>query len=176
MPRKLILYIATSLDGYIAAPEDNLDFLSLVQKEGLDYGYNNFISSVDTVILGRKTYDWVVKNAGGLSYPNHKVYVITSSQKENMGDIEFYSGNLEELVTELKLQNGKDIFCDGGAQLVNELLKLGLIDEFVISIVPVLLGNGKRLFQDIIPTQNLELLSTEQFETGLVQLKYRKNN
>ena len=148
----------------------------MVEKEGLDYGYNQFLSSVDTVILGRKTYDWVIKNAGKLSYLNHIVYVITSSQKESIEDVEFYNGSLEDLVVRLKLKEGKDIFCDGGSQIVNQLLKFGLIDEFVISVVPVLLGSGKRLFQDIIPTQNLKLISTQQFETGLVQLKYQRIN
>jgi dihydrofolate reductase len=176
MLRKLILYIATSLDGYIAAPNDDLSFLSMVEKEGQDYGYSDFLKTVDTIILGRKTYDWVILNAGQLSYPDHKVYVITRSDRENIGDVEFYSGDLEELIKKLKSTPGKNIFCDGGAQIVNQLLKLGLIDEFVISIIPVLLGNGTRLFQDIIPTQNLKLISSEQFETGLIQLKYQKLN
>lgn len=174
MPKKLILYIATSLDGYIAAPNDDLSFLSLVQKEGLDYGYNDFIKTVDTVILGRKTYDWVIKNAGDISYPNQKVYVITKSDRQNTEKVEFYNGDLVELINKLKSQDGGNIFCDGGAQIVNELLKHGMIDEFVISIVPVLLGDGVKLFQGGYTLQNLELISSKQFETGLMQLKYRK--
>jgi dihydrofolate reductase len=172
MSRKLILYIATSLEGYIAAPNDDLSFLSLVQKEGLDYGYGEFIKTVDTVILGRKTYDWVIKNAGSLSYPSQKVYVITKTERQNTDKVEFYNGDLTKLIEKLKSEPGKNIFCDGGAQIVNELLKHSLIDEFVISVVPVLLGDGIKLFQGGFPTQNLELISSQQFETGLIQLKY----
>ena len=173
MPKKLILYIATSLDGYIAAPNDDLSFLSIVEKEGQDYGYGSFLKTVDTVILGRKTYDWVMTNAGQLSYPDLKVYVITREKRESVGNVEFYSGDLEELVKKIKSEPGKNIFCDGGAQIVNQLLKFELIDEFVISVVPVLLGNGTKLFQDIMPTQNLKLIESKQFETGLVQLRYK---
>ena len=174
MPRKLILYIATSLDGYIAGPDDDLSFLSLVEKEGQDYGYTDFLKTVDTVILGRRTYDWVIKNAGELSYPDKEVYVITRKERENIGKVEFYCGDLEELIKKLKSTSGKNIFCDGGAQIVNQLLKFRLIDEFVISVIPVLLGNGTKLFQDFISTQNLKLIESKQFESGLVQLKYEK--
>jgi len=174
MSRKLILYIATSLDGYIAGLNDDLSFLSIVQKEGEDYGYEDFVKTIDTVILGRKTYDWVIKNAGELSYHNKQVYVITNHAMEGLKNTNSYNGDLRTLVENLKLQEGKDIFCDGGADIVNQLLQSNLIDEIVISIVPILLGNGKKLFQDGRPEQTLQLVNTNVFDTGLVQLTYRK--
>lgn len=169
---KSVLYIAMSLDGFIAKPNDDLSFLSIVAKLGEDYGYSEFIKTVDTIILGRKTYDWVIKEAGELSYPDQKVYVISNSIKENKDNVNFYSGNLNELITKLKSENQKDIFIDGGAELVNNLMKDILIDEFIISIIPIFLGNGVRLFNEGIPEKRLKLISVKNFDTGLVQLKY----
>lgn len=80
--RKLILYIASSLDGFIAKPNDDLSFLSIVHKEGEDYGYADFISTVDTVILGRKTYDWVLNHAA-FPHADKNAYVITSTERPN---------------------------------------------------------------------------------------------
>jgi dihydrofolate reductase len=174
--RILSLYIATSLDGYIAKPNDDLSFLKLVEKEGEDYGYAEFTSTVDTIILGRKTYDWVLKEIGASHYDNgeRNVYVITRTERPDVGKTKFYTGDLTELVRQLKSENGKNIYCDGGAEIVNELLKNDLIDEFIISVVPVLVGNGTRLFKDGRPEQQLELVNTKTFDTGLTQLHYRR--
>ena len=174
--RLLTIFIATSLDGYIAKPNDDLSFLKLVEKEGEDYGYAEFTATIDTIILGRKTYDWVLKEIGTSHYDNGErdVYVITRTERPGVGKTTFYTGNLTELVQQLKDGNGKNIYCDGGAEIINELLKNDLIDEFVISIVPVLVGNGTRLFKDNRPEQMLELVSTKAFETGLVQLRYKR--
>jgi dihydrofolate reductase len=81
---------------------------------------------------------------------------------------------LTELVDRLKSESGKNIYCDGGAEVINELLKHDLIDEFIISVIPVLLGNGTRLFKDGRPEQILEFITTKTFETGLTQLHYKR--
>ncbi|RNL67458.1 dihydrofolate reductase [Sinomicrobium pectinilyticum] len=174
--RKLSLFIATSLDGYIAKPNDDLSFLKLVEKEGEDYGYENFIHTIDTLIIGRKTYDYVLKEIGSSHYDNGKrnVFVITRTEKPSIGKTTFYTGNLTELVQRLKSESGKNIYCDGGAEIVNELLKSDLIDEFIISIVPILIGNGTRLFKDGRPEQYLELVNSKRFDTGLMQLHYKR--
>ena len=174
--RKLSLFIATSLDGYIAKPNDDLDFLKLVEKEGEDYGYAEFTANIDTIIIGRKTYDWVVREIGASHYNNgdRNVYVITKTIRQSVGKTIFYTGNPIELVQQLKNGNGKDIYCDGGAEIINELLKSELIDEFIISIVPVLVGDGIRLFKDGRPEQQLELVNSKTFDTGLTQLHYRR--
>jgi dihydrofolate reductase len=170
--RKVILYIASSLDGYIAKPNDDLSFLSRVQKKGQDYGYAEFINNVDTVILGRKTYDWIMKQVIEFPHAQLDSYIITRTPRQNIGKIKFYTGNLKELILRLKQERGKNIFVDGGAEIVNELLKEKLIDKFYLSIVPILLGDGIKLFKDGLPEQNLRLISTKQFETGLIQLQY----
>ena len=174
--RKLSLFIATSLDGYIAKPNDDLSFLKLVEKEGEDYGYAEFTANIDIIILGRKTYDYVLREIGSSHYANGQrdVYVITRTERPSVGRTTFYTGSLTELVQRLKSESGKNIYCDGGAEIVNELLKSDLIDEFIISIVPILVGNGTRLFKDGRPEQQLELVNSKTFDIGLTQLHYRR--
>lgn len=171
--RKVILYIASSLDSYIAKPNDDLSFLSIVEKEGEDYGYDQFIQSVDTVIIGRKTYDWVMKHVPEFVHKDKDSFVITRTTKPSEGKIQFYTEDLKELVIRLKQKEGKNIFVDGGAEIVNELMKHHLIDEIILSIIPVILGEGIKLFKDGIPEEKLILESSKSFDTGLVQLHYR---
>jgi dihydrofolate reductase len=173
--RKVILFIATSLDGYIAQPNDDLSFLKLVEKEGEDYGYADFTATIDTIILGRKTYDWVLREIGTSHYDNGEkdVYVITRTERPTIGRTIFYTGSLNELVGVLKSNNGKNIYCDGGAEIINELLRHNLVDELIISVIPVLLGSGTKLFKDGRSEQKLILLSAKSFDTGLVQLHYK---
>ena len=174
--RTLSLFIATSLDGYIAKPGDDLSFLKSVEKEGEDYGYKAFLSTIDTIIVGRKTYDWVADEIGDSHYNNgeNNVYVITRTARPGVGKTVFYTGNLAELVIKLKSEEGKNIYCDGGAEIINELLKNDMVDEFIISIIPVLVGNGTRLFQDGRPEHQVELVNATTFDTGLIQLHYRR--
>ena len=174
--RKLSLFIASSLDGFIAKPNDDLSFLKMVEKEGEDYGYADFTSGIDTIILGRKTYDWVLREIGPSHYDNGErdVYVITRSERPDVGRTHFYTGDLSELIHRLKSEKGKNIYCDGGAELINALLKEDLIDELTISVIPILLGNGTRLFQEERPEQELEFIDVKSFDTGLTQLHYKR--
>jgi len=112
--RKLSVFIAMSVDGYIAKPNDDLSFLNMVEKEGEDYGYSDFIDTIDTLIVGRKTYEYVLKNIGASHYDNGQrdVYVITRTARPNVGRTIFYSGDLVNLIAELKSGNGKNIYCD----------------------------------------------------------------
>jgi dihydrofolate reductase len=173
MNRKTILYIAISADGYIAKPNDDLSFLSMVQQDGEDYGYADFLKSVDTVIMGRKTYDWVMTQLSEFPHADLDSYIITRSVKPDVGKTKFYTGNLKELVSELKNKPGKNIFVDGGAEIVNELMKENLIDAFIISVIPIFVGSGTRLFNDGRPEQKLEIVRVKRFDTGLVQLHYK---
>jgi dihydrofolate reductase len=174
--RTLSLFIASTVDGYIAKPGDDLSFLKLVEKEGEDYGYAEFTSTIDTIIVGRKTYDWVQREIGSSHYDNGErdVYVITRTERPSVGKTKIYTGDLTELIRRLKNENGKNIYCDGGAEIINELLQNDLIDEFIIAIIPVLVGAGTRLFKDGRPEQVLEFVSSKSFDTGLVQLHYRR--
>jgi dihydrofolate reductase len=174
MSRKLVLYIAMSLDGYIAKPNDDIGFLSIVEQEGQDYGYGDFVKTVDAVIVGRKTYEKIISMGFEFPYADKDAYIITRTARPNIGSVKFYTNDLKSLVYELKLKEGKNIYCDGGAEIVNELLKDELIDEFVISIIPILVGNGTKLFENGSSEQRLELVSVKSFDKGLVQLHYKR--
>ena len=174
MNRKVILYIATSLDGYIATKNENLDFLSLVEQEGEDYGYADFIKTVDTVIVGRKTYDKVLSMGFDFPHADKESYIITRTPKPPIGNIQFYTENLEALILKLKEKDGQNIFVDGGAEIVNLMMKDNLIDVFCVSIIPVLLGDGISLFQDNRPELQLKFVRSETFKSGLVQIWYQK--
>jgi dihydrofolate reductase len=129
---------------------------------------------VDTVILGKRTYDWVMTQVNEFPHANKETYVITRNNLESIGNTIFYSGDLDALIIALKQKKGGNIFIDGGAFVVNELLKNKRIDEFIISIIPVLLGAGTRLFDDKRQELLLDLVSEKSFAKGLVQLHYRK--
>lgn len=165
-----------SLDGYIAAKENSIEFLSVVEQEGEDYGYNDFVKSVDAVIIGRKTYEKVI--AMGYEYPHtdKDVYIITRTAKPSIGNFKFYTDDLARLINHLKSQPGKNIYCDGGAEIVNELVKRDLVDEYIISVIPILLGDGIKLFIDGRPQQKLELVSVNSFLKGLTQLHYKRTD
>lgn len=174
--RKLLIFIAASVDGYIAKPNDDLGFLKLVEKEGEDYGYAEFTDTIDTLIIGRRTYDYVLKEIGSSHYDDGQrdIYVLTRTDRPKTGRTNFYTGNIANLVKRLKSEQGKNIYCDGGAEVIHELLKHDLIDEFTISVIPVLLGDGIRLFKDGRPEQLLEFISAKTFDTGLTQLHYKR--
>lgn len=172
MARKVIVYIAASLDGFIAGPDGDLSFLSKVEKEGEDYGYAAFIETVNTVILGKSTYDKVLSMGYAFPHATKESYIITRTQRATEGTTVFYTGDITELVRNLKAKKGENIFIDGGAYVVNLLLKEQLIDEIVLSVIPVLLGSGIALFKQGNPEQHLKLQAVKHFDTGLVQLHY----
>jgi len=100
--RKIVVYIACSLDGYIAKPNDDLSFLSQVEQEGEDYGYSTFIETVDTVILGRKTYDWVMRQVPVFPHADKESYVLTRTTRPPAGNLTFYTGEAKELIRQLR--------------------------------------------------------------------------
>jgi len=171
--RKVILYIAMSLDGFIAGHDDDLGFLSMVEKEGEDYGYNAFTSAVDTVIMGRKTFDKVMSFGIGNPHQDKELWVITRNSRPCLSNEKYYTGSLTDLIQSLKAREGKHIYCDGGAEIAYELLKNKLLDEMIISVIPILLGAGVKLFKDDRPEQKMVLVKSTPFETGLFQLHYR---
>lgn len=145
--RKVICYIAQSLDGYIADQEETLDWLLDVEMDG-DAGYQQFIETVDTILLGRRTYEWVVSHESGkFPYVDQRSYVFTSHPKEDEGQISFTSEDPASAVKKLKQQPGGTIWPVGGSLLLERLLQEDLVDGFIISIAPVTLGDGIPLFQ-----------------------------
>jgi dihydrofolate reductase len=172
--RQVILYIAMSLDGYIAKENSDISFLSVVDSPPEDYGYSDFIKTVDTVIMGRKTYDKVL--TFGIDFPHRgrKCYVLSRSKKGQDENVEFYNGDIGELIANIRETNGLNIFIDGGAELVFELMKQNLIDRYILSVIPIFIGGGISLFKPGRMEQNLRLIRSVTFPTGLVQLWYEK--
>ncbi|MFM7544769.1 MAG: dihydrofolate reductase family protein [Ignavibacteria bacterium] len=168
--RKVIVYIAMNLDGYIAGEGDDLSFLSIVQQDGEDYGYHAFKDTIDTVIIGRKTYDWVCKQ-GIIPHQDKLLYIITRNPQLSEISSQYYSGDLSELMKRLHSESGKDIYCDGGAELIDSLLSMKMIDECIISIIPTILGGGTPLFRNHHDIQ-FKLLNSTSFASGLVQVHY----
>jgi dihydrofolate reductase len=172
--RKVVLYIAQSVDGYIARENNDISWLSIVERDNEDYGYDNFIKTVDTVFMGRKTYEKVL--SFGIEFP-HKgrtCYVLSKTLKGADENVQFFSGNIKDLITKIKEEKGHDIFIDGGSEVIKEFRDNDLIDEYVISIIPILLGRGIQLFKETDTVNNLQLIESKVFESGLVQLKYTK--
>lgn len=172
--RKVIVFIAASLDGYIAKEDGDISFLTAVESPGEDYGYSDFIVTVDTVIMGRKTYDKVL--TFGIDFPHRdkRCYVLSRTKIGKDEDVEFFNGDVAALITTIRNVPGKDIFIDGGAEVIHELMKQKLVDRFIISIIPVLLGSGVSLFKPMMQEQKLKLVNSKPFASGLVQLWYDK--
>lgn len=163
-----------SLDGYIATKDDDLSWLEIVEQEGEYYGYEDFNKNIDTYIVGRATYDVILKLTGG-QFPQanqYDCYVITRQERPDENGVRFYNGDLEELIIQLKAKEGKHIYCDGGAEIVKLLMEKNLIDEYIISVIPIILGDGKRLFKGGTPISPLKLISSKSYESGLVQIHY----
>lgn len=170
---KITLYIAASLDGYIAGPNGEIDWLSMADHPGEDYGYYQFYDSVDALIMGRKTYE-LPAGVEEWPYPGKPSYVFTRQVlTTDRDDVFFVSGPPEDLVANLRTQGFQHVWMVGGGEIVRAFLARGLIDEHIISIIPVLLGEGIPMFPPTGPQQKLELLSSRQYESGLVQAHYR---
>ncbi|MBP2031071.1 dihydrofolate reductase [Methanohalophilus levihalophilus] len=174
MSRNIILYIAMSLDGYIARKNGDVDWLDGDGSEpNADIGYDEFYESVDAVIMGRKTYDQIL-TFGEYPYKGTKGYVYTSESRSNNEYVEFTIENAEDLVRELKNKDGKDIWLIGGTGVIDEFVKKDLIDEYFISIIPCVLGEGIPLFKDNNPEIKLKMLKTAVVN-GIAMLHYVKS-
>ncbi len=172
--RKVILYIAMSLDGYIADQHGGVGWLGGDGSDANSPGsYSGFLRSVDTIIMGYKTYQQIVSELSPDTwvYAGKKSYVITHRHLESSDEIIFTDKDLSILLAELKRKNGKNIWICGGASIVNQLLALGLIDRMHITMIPTLLGDGLRLFSKHAKETRLELIST-QSNNGMTDLVY----
>lgn len=168
--KQVILFIATSLDGFIAGKKGELDWLFT----DADYGYKNFLASIDTTLMGYKTYEQVL-SFGEFPYPNKKNYVFTRSRKkQDQNPVEFVSSDPAALVKKLKKESGKNIWLVGGGEINTILLNEGLIDEMIISIHPEILGEGIPLFAGTPKESSFELIKHHAYQTGLVQLHYKQ--
>ena len=144
--RKVVLYIAASLDGYIATNEHKLDWLFAVEGEG-DNGYSRFLETVDTILMGRVTYDWIMEHENGaFPYRGKECFVFTRADKAADENVTYINGDIVRFLADLKSKNGKKIWLVGGGDLLSSFIREKRVDEIIINIAPVLIGKGIPLF------------------------------
>ncbi|MEB2271363.1 dihydrofolate reductase family protein [Bacillus safensis] len=180
--RRVILDLAVTLDGFIEGPNGEVDWCIMDP----DMDFNQFLNQIDTILYGRKSYDiwgqYIPKNEDSdtdkemwrLVHSKEK-YVFSRTQKETDNRAIFINDNIVEEVNKLKKKPGGDIWLYGGSSLITTFINLGLVDEFRLSVHPIILGEGKPLFIDINKRINLQLVETKKFSSGVVQLIYRLN-
>lgn len=171
--RKLVLYIASSLDGYIATNEHSLDWLFAVEGEGDNgYSYSKFYETVDTILIGRVTYDWIIEHENGnFPYKGKECYVFSKTRKEDDEYVKFIDEDIARFVMDLKNKSGKKIWLVGGGNLLDAFIKEKLVDEFMITVAPVLLGKGIPLFKNNDFQTSLTLKNINRFNQ-FVELYY----
>ena len=173
MSRNVILYLAMSVDGYIADERGGVGWLDdYAPPDGEGAGYRALLSRIDTVVMGRRTYDQIVTelSPGQWVYDGLQSYVLTHEPRQNLPEITFTDKPACELLKTLRQEPGKDIWICGGAMVARQLAEQGLIDEYELTIVPVVLGGGVRLFGGG-RTQRLAFMGSRQ-ENGLVTLRF----
>ena len=175
--RNVIVHIATSADGYIARPDGDLEWLTSRPAPKGFYGMSDFMRSIDTTVLGRKTYE--VSLRMGATFDSKSQHVVFSRQAppaDASPGVALVNSAIGPFVSRLRDQPGKDIWLMGGGELIASFLDAHAIDEFVINVVPVFIGDGIPLIARRHRHVPLDLRSVERFEDGVVQLRYRVRN
>ncbi|MGX9134265.1 dihydrofolate reductase family protein [Rummeliibacillus sp. JY-2-4R] len=180
--RKIILDLAVTLDGFIEGENGEVDWCIMDSEMEFD----NFLNQIDTIFYGRKSYDlWgeftpeiedpdIDKKMWELIHSKEKI-VFSKTQKGTNHKTIYINDNIVEEVNRLKNKPGKDIWLYGGSSLITTFINLGLVDEFRLSVHPVILGEGKPLFTDIKQRLNLNMVDIRTFSSGVVQLIYHLN-
>ncbi|TNJ63654.1 dihydrofolate reductase [Paenibacillus hemerocallicola] len=182
MKRNIILDLAVTLDGFIEGKNGEVDWCIMDSE----MGFNNFLNQIDTILYGRKSYELWGQFVPGIDHSDDEKnfwelvhrkekYVFSRTQKGTDNKVKFINDNIVEEVNKLKNKPGKDIWLYGGASLITNFINAGLVDEFRLSVHPVVLGEGKPLFIDIKQRLNLKIVNTRTFSSGVVQLIYHLN-
>ena len=164
--KKIILYVATSVDGFIARKNGSVDWLTQYNNLGEDFGYKEFLDSVETVILGNTTY-----REFKAPYENKKCYVFSRKNTGKENNITYVNTDVKEFTD--GLSENENIWLVGGADIAKEFLKNNLIDELIITVIPIVLGEGIHLFAKGVGEHKLKLLNTKFYDSGVVQLHYQ---
>lgn len=182
-PRRILLDLATTLDGFIEGKNGEVDWCIMEP----DMGFIGFLEGIDTILYGRKSYElWGrylpsedapenEKELWGQVHSKQKI-VFSKTWQDPDNQTRIVRENIAEEMRRLKALPGKDLWLYGGASLITEFINLGLVDEFRLSVHPVILGEGKPLFMDIRQRQNLKLVDARAFSSGVVQLIYHREN
>ena len=171
--RKVTFHVATSLDNYIARKDGAVDWI--LGGDEATSAMTEFWKNIDAVVIGRKTYEPVLKSGTPFpTFPGVKNYVLSQTLKENLDkNVEIIREDVADFILRLKTEEGKDIFVMGGGLLAKPLFEANLIDEVGVKIHPVLLGSGIPLFHEISHQVNLELIKSQVFKNGCVSISYR---
>jgi len=172
---RMSVYIATSIDGYIARADHGLDWLENISPpagDDEDYGFKNFLASVDALVMGKNTYK-IAAAAGADKWPYHgkRVIVLSSTLSSVNAQSEIYTGGIIHLIQKLYSEGIRHIYVDGG-KTISQFLNEGLIDDITITIIPVLLGSGIPLIHHVLHESWYHLESVKNYTNGLVQLHY----
>lgn len=178
--RSIILDLAVSIDGFIEGPNGEIDWCIMDP----DMGFADFLNSIDTILYGRKSYDlWGQYNPENVATDTEKEiwrmvhgkkkYVFSKTHTKIEGNAILINKNIKEEIHRMRNEPGKDIWLYGGASLVTDFINQGLVDEFRLSVHPVVLGAGKPLFVDLNGRLELKLVDVKKFSSGVVQLYYQ---
>ncbi|WP_417610827.1 dihydrofolate reductase family protein [Owenweeksia hongkongensis] len=172
--RKISLYIAASLDGYIAKPDGDIKWLvDFPNPEKDDFGYNHFIKEVETTLMGGATFRQIA-DFEEWPYPDKENFVLTRQKGEESSLVTFVTSDVVDFVKELRKKKGGLIWLIGGGSINTIFMQNDLVDEIILTVVPIVLGDGIPLFAKGDLNKTLKLQKTEAFSNGMVQLTYSK--
>jgi dihydrofolate reductase len=176
---KVSVFIATSMDGFIAREDGSVDWLPTDEEAGRDdYGYGEFMDSVDVLVMGRNSFN-LVRSFNVWPYGDKPVVVLTTQRVEIPEDlsttVSVMSGEPAEVVQRLTNQGYRHLYVDGGVT-IQRFIREGLVDTFIITRIPVLIGSGLPLFGAIPQDIKLHHLGTKHYDNGLVQSRYEVDN
>lgn len=169
---KVILNLAISLDGYIARLDDSVDYLGEEWDEETNKDFIEFTNNVDVIIMGSTSYDNMLK-MGDYPWGDKFTYVLTSQEYADEENFMFTDMEIEELLLDAKARANKNIYLFGGAKVVKQFIDLDYIDEFIITIAPIIIGTGIPLFLFSNEDKPLKLKSTKEIQ-GFVTLHYER--
>lgn len=170
---EIVFYVAASLDGYIATPDGGVEWLSMVDSAEEDYGYAEFYTAVEALLMGSRTYEQVL-GFGTWPYAGKPCWVFTQRRLPlACSNVVCTSESPSAVVAALQAANLRRVWLLGRAQLAASFRAHGLISEYILSVIPVILGAGIPLYMTPGPTENLQLVDTKSYPSGVVQLRYR---
>lgn len=174
--KKVILYTAVSLDNFIARAGGEIDWLmSFPNPDKLDFGYTDFYNDIDTTLMGNKTYEQLLSFECEFPYKKTTNYVFTRDKNLlDNNDVSFITEDIADFVSNLKKGDGKDIWLVGGGQINAALVDKGLIDVLFLSVFPIALGEGIPLFNGTYKEHKFDLIDSERFSNGIINLRYQK--
>ena len=177
MKRKIILNLAMSIDGYISDEDGRFEWIAGENDNSKDtkeqFDFNEFLNTCDTIVMGRKSYEDIPEETFE-EFKHMKIYVVTNSEfKVNRDNVEIINGDIVNKILKIREEEGKNIWIFGGAILADSFIKADVIDEYIIGLIPCILGKGRKLFLENNPNINLHL-ENYSFSDGIGILTYTK--